>query len=49
MNARLRRSSLFQSHLPAYAPWHLTGSEVAYLTLVLRCACDAASKVMHGN
>ncbi len=40
---------LFRSHLPAQAPWYLTPEEAAYLTLALRCAFDAASKVMQGK
>jgi hypothetical protein len=36
---------LFRSHLPGYVPWYLTGSEVAFLTLALRCACDVVRRV----
>lgn len=40
---------LFRSHLPGYAPWHLTEEEARFLTFALRCARDAASKVLQGK
>jgi hypothetical protein len=42
----LKSWPMFRSHLPGYAPWHLSASEAAYLASALRCACDAASKVI---
>jgi hypothetical protein len=40
---------LFRSHLPGYAPWHLTEAEARFLALALRCGCEAASKVEKEN
>ncbi len=39
---------LFRSHLPGFAPWHLTEDEAGFLTFALRCASGAASKAIQG-